>query len=65
MIGRNGTLILILTLCLTLTITLKITVIYAVVFRKLIVTIVFANPDIRYPDLSVNLMATKNPDIFK
>ena len=24
----------------------------------------FANPDIRYPDLSVNFMAAKNPDIL-
>jgi len=27
--------------------------------------VVFAYPDIRYPDLSVNFMAAKNPDILK
>ena len=27
--------------------------------------IVFAYPDIRYPDLFVNFMAAKNPDILK
>jgi len=27
--------------------------------------LVFAYPDIRYPDLSVNFMAAKNPDILK
>jgi len=25
----------------------------------------FANPDIRYPDLSANFMAAENPDILK
>jgi len=27
--------------------------------------LVFAYPDIRYPDLSVNFLAAKNPDILK
>jgi len=28
-------------------------------------SLVFANPDIRYPDIFVNFMATKNPDMLK
>jgi len=31
----------------------------------ILVEVVFAYPDIRYPDLSVNFMAAKNPDILK
>jgi len=30
-----------------------------------IACLVFAYPDIHYPDLSVNFMAAKNPDILK
>jgi len=34
-------------------------------FQLLTTCLGFAHPDIRYPDLSVNFMAAKNPDILK